>query len=101
MATVAAGRAAAARVGVGDGALQLDVAVVFGVAAVGALRTLRDISHTAAVAIRGLTVAVTAAPTARGLVIGGQLEVSALPTLSVAGVATLAASLESQRSAES
>ena len=101
MATVTAGRAAAPRVGVGDGAFQLDIAAISGGAAIGALGALSDISHTTAIAVCGLTLANAAAIAARGLVLVGQLEVSALPTRGVTGVATLAASLESEKSAGS
>lgn len=70
MATVAAGRAAAARVGVGDGALQVDLAAICGWAAIGTLRTHNAIGDAAAVAVRGLIVIVLACVTALGLVIG-------------------------------
>jgi hypothetical protein len=93
VATVAARRAAAARVGIADGAFELHIAVVFRLAAVGAFRALHDVGHAAAVAVRVLALLDAAAGAGLGLVLVGHLEVGALSAGGVTGVAALAAVL--------
>lgn len=93
MATVTAGRAAAARVGVADGALQVDLAAVCGCAAIGALGTLDGIGHAAAVAVRGLTLGIGACLATLSLVIGAYLDIRALSTRGVTGITSLSSLL--------